>query len=304
MARLYGQNESDVGLPGDVAARVRKHPCFSEGASHRSARLHLPVAPACNIQCHYCNRRYDCVGEGRPGVTSRLLSPEEAIAQAVEVARRLPDLSVVGFAGPGDPLANPDATLATLNGVRKALPDVMLCVATNGLALPDHVEDLAEAGVGHVTVTLNAIDPSVGERIHPWIAIDGARRRGREAAAILLERQLKGIRLAVDHGMLVKVNTVLIPGVNDSQVAWISRVVRKLGAFVHNVMPLLVAPEYETHYSKIGQRGPTSEELERARAACEGMRVMRHCRGCRADAVGRLGDREPTAAEVATERVG
>ncbi|WP_227625365.1 hypothetical protein [Geofilum rubicundum] len=51
------------------------HPCFDEKARHAHARVHLPVAPNCNIQCNYCNRQFDCVNESRPGVTSTLLKP-------------------------------------------------------------------------------------------------------------------------------------------------------------------------------------------------------------------------------------
>jgi nitrogen fixation protein NifB len=278
-------------LPADVAARIRTHPCYGEDAHHHFARIHLPVAPACNIQCHYCNRRFDCASESRPGLTSERLSPEQALARVRSVARDVPELAVVGIAGPGDPLANPAATFRTLKLVRSALPDLTLCLSTNGLALPDHVDALAALGVGHVTVTVNMVDPVVGERIYPWVYFQGKRHRGPEASALLSSRQLDGIRRAVALGMLVKVNTVLIPGVNDSHLPEVAARVRQLGAFIHNVIPLLVAPGHGTFYAKVGQRGPTDAELERARAACEGSRLLRHCRSCRADAIGRLGER-------------
>jgi nitrogen fixation protein NifB len=41
----------------------------------------------------------------------------------------------------------------------------------------------------------------------------------------------------------------------------------------------------------MGQRGPTHEELQKLQDACAGdMNMMRHCRQCRADAVGLLGE--------------
>lgn len=55
------------------------HPCFNITASHHCGRVHLPVAPKCNILCNFCRREYDCLNESRPGVTSRLFSPEEAL---------------------------------------------------------------------------------------------------------------------------------------------------------------------------------------------------------------------------------
>ena len=67
---------------------------------------------------------------------SERLRPEDAVRKVLAVAAEIPELSVVGIAGPGDALANPEATFATLEGVRRAAPDLRLCLSTNGLALP------------------------------------------------------------------------------------------------------------------------------------------------------------------------
>ncbi len=74
------------------------------GVKNRS--LHLPVAGACNVQCNFCNRKYDCLNESRPGVISALLTPEQAIAYTKQAVQRMPNISVVGIAGPGDPFAS------------------------------------------------------------------------------------------------------------------------------------------------------------------------------------------------------
>jgi nitrogen fixation protein NifB len=293
-ARGCGDGEASP-PPADAAALARNHPCYSEEAHHHFARLHVAVAPACNVQCHYCNRKYDCANESRPGVVSERLSPEDAVRKVLAVAAEVPELAVVGIAGPGDALANPEATFATLEGIRRVAPDLAPCLSTNGLALPDHVERLAALGVRHVTVTVNAIDPAVGERIYPWIVWGGRKVRGREAARILSGRQLEGIAALAARGVLVKVNAVVIPGVNDGHLPEVARAVRRAGAFLVNLVPLLSAPEHGTHYGRTGQRGPTHAELEVVQAACEiapdlDARVMRHCRQCRADAVGRLGE--------------
>ncbi len=281
-------------LPPEIAAKIEDHPCYSEQAHHHFARMHVAVAPACNIQCHYCNRKFDCAGESRPGVVSERLTPEQAVRKVMAVAQAVPALSVVGIAGPGDALANAEATFRTCALVARELPDVRLCLSTNGLALPEHVGAIVAAGVQHVTVTVNMVDPEVGERIYPWISLRGKRYRGREASRILSERQLEGIARLAEKGVLCKVNSVLIPGVNDRHLPEVSRAVRALGAFLHNVMPLLSAREHGTYYGVSGQRGPTAAELEAVQDACGGARLMRHCRQCRADAVGLLGeDRGP-----------
>jgi nitrogen fixation protein NifB len=280
-----------LNVPSDAAALARNHPCYSEEAHHHYARMHVAVAPACNVQCHYCNRKYDCANESRPGVVSERLSPDDAVRKVLAVAAEIPELSVVGIAGPGDALANPDTTYATLRGIRRAAPDLTLCLSTNGLALPDHVVRLAALGVRHVTVTVNMIDPAVGERIYPWILRGGRKVRGAEASRLLSERQLDGIAGLAARGVLVKVNSVVIPGVNDGHLTDVARAVRKAGAFLVNLVPLLSAPEHGTYFGRTGQRGPTSRELEAVQAACEiDAKVMRHCRQCRADAVGRLGE--------------
>ncbi|QVK24107.1 radical SAM protein [Shewanella dokdonensis] len=107
-------------LPKEIQQQIATHPCYSKQA-HQYARMHLPVAPACNIQCHYCNRKYDCSNESRPGVVSRLLDSEAALRQFRSIKKRAPNLTVVGIAGPGDALANPQATFATL---KKFVPKI------------------------------------------------------------------------------------------------------------------------------------------------------------------------------------
>jgi nitrogen fixation protein NifB len=253
--------------------------------------MHVAVAPACNIQCNYCNRKFDCASESRPGVVSERLTPEEAVRKVLAVAAEVPSLSVVGIAGPGDPLANPRQTFETLEGVAREAPDLRLCLSTNGLALLDHVDRLAAVGVHHLTVTINAVDPEVGARIYPWVSWQGRRLTSVEASRVLLDRQLAGLARAVELGILCKVNSVVIPGVNDRHLPDVARTVKRLGVFLHNVMPLISAPEHGTPFGLAGLRGPTAQELEAIQRACEvDVKVMRHCRQCRADAVGRLGE--------------
>ena len=253
--------------------------------------MHLAVAPACNVQCHYCNRKYDCANESRPGVVSELLKPEQAIIKAKAVAAAIPQLSVIGIAGPGDPLANPGRTFDTLEGLRIALPDVKLCVSTNGLALPQSVDHLVELGVDHVTITMNAIDAHVSAQIYDWIYLDGQRLSGREGAQALIDRQLEGMQKLVERGVLVKVNSVLIPGINDAHMPEVSEAIRNMGAFLHNIMPLISKPEHGTYFGLNGQREPLPYELDQVRELCgSSIAQMSHCQQCRADAVGMLGE--------------
>ena len=287
-----GSTDDQLGhLPEHIRAKVHNHPCYSEQAHHYFARMHVAVAPACNIQCHYCNRKYDCSNESRPGVVSEVLTPEQAVKKVMAVAANIPQMTVLGIAGPGDPLANPERTFATFRELSEKAPDIKLCVSTNGLALPESVEELSKHNIDHVTITINCVDPDVGARIYPWVFWKNKRILGREGAAILIEQQQKGLEMLAAKGILVKVNSVMIPGVNDEHLAEVSKVVKAKGAFLHNVMPLIAEPEHGTFYGLMGQASPTHEELQKLQDACAGdMNMMRHCRQCRADAVGLLGE--------------
>ncbi|MBB4304372.1 nitrogen fixation protein NifB [Rhodobium orientis] len=277
-------------LPEHIRERVKNHPCYSEEAHHHYARMHVAVAPACNIQCNYCNRKYDCANESRPGVVSELLTPDQAVKKTLAVAATIPQMTVLGIAGPGDPLANPSRTFDTFRQLSDKAPDIKLCVSTNGLTLPDHVEELVKHNIDHVTITINCVDPEVGARIYPWIFWKNRRIRGVKAAKILIAQQQKGLEMLVERGVLVKVNSVLIPGVNDEHLKEVSRIVKEKGAFLHNVMPLIAEEEHGTYYGVMGQRSPSQSELTALQDACGDMNMMRHCRQCRADAVGLLGE--------------
>lgn len=284
-------NDQMSHLSDDIKDKVKNHPCYSEEAHHYFARMHVAVAPACNIQCHYCNRKYDCSNESRPGVVSEVLTPEQAVKKTMAVAAAIPQMSVLGIAGPGDPLANPGRTFETFRMLSEQAPDIKLCVSTNGLALPDSVEELAKHNIDHVTITINCVDPEVGAKIYPWIYWNNKRIFGKKGAKILIEQQQKGLEMLAERGILVKVNSVMIPGVNDEHLKEVSRIVKSKGAFLHNVMPLISEAEHGTFYGIMGQRGPEPEELQDLQDSCSGdMNMMRHCRQCRADAVGLLGE--------------
>ncbi|ACI20612.1 MULTISPECIES: nitrogenase cofactor biosynthesis protein NifB [Thermodesulfovibrio] len=260
---------------------INTHPCFSERGHERYGRLHLPVAPVCNISCNYCNRNYDCVNESRPGVSSRIITPLEALKRVL-VATERDRISVIGVAGPGDPLAN-ESTFNFFKLVRKEFPNIFLCLSTNGLLLPKKVEVLQDLGIFTVTVTINAINPSTAEKIYAWILYDGKLMKGREASEYLLENQWNGLEMLTDRGFCVKVNSVLIPGVNEREIENIAERARRLKAKVMNIIPLI------PNGKMINLQKPSCQVLEDIRKVCEKhIRQIRHCRQCRADAFGSL----------------
>ncbi len=263
------------------------HPCFNPGACKSFGRVHLPVAPRCNIQCKFCNRKFDCVNETRPGVTSAVLSPGQAMVYLEEVFAQKGNISVVGIAGPGDPFANPRETLETLSRVRSRYPDVILCVATNGLNLAAHVDELARLKVSHVTVTVNAVDPAIGAQIYAWMRLDKRVVLAEKGAAALLEKQLAAIRLLKARGIMVKVNSIILPGINDDHIERVAEHMAGLGVDLFNAMPYY--PNAGSDFEDLPE--PGKDVVETIRAACaRHVKQMRHCTRCRSDAVGLLGE--------------
>lgn len=274
------------------------HPCFNDKVRHIYGRVHLPVAPKCNIQCNFCDRRYDCVNESRPGVTSNLLSPYQALCFLDKVMERNTNISVAGIAGPGDPFANPDETMETLRLIRNKYPDILLCLATNGLNILPYIEELSKLKIGHVTITINAIDPEIGAEIYSLVTHDNRLFTGKKGAAILLENQLNAVSELKRKGITVKINTIIIPGINDEHIPEIAKKVSELGADVLNCIPLYHIPN--TMFADIEE--PTNEMIRNVRAkAAKYIPQMYHCVRCRADAVGILGEDDPEAFNILDE---
>lgn len=268
------------------------HPCFNAKAHKDFGRVHLPVAPRCNIQCKFCNRKFDCVNESRPGVTSGILRPYQAMAYLETVMETKPNISVVGIAGPGDPFANPEETLETLRRVRAAYPEMMLCVATNGLGVGPHLDELAALEVSHVTVTINAVNPEIAENIYSWVRWDKRVRRAADGVRILMEKQMDAVRGLKDRGMVVKVNSIIIPGINEEHIPEVARVIGEMGVDIFNAVPFY--PNAGAAFADIPEPPPEMVNAVRAEAG-KYVLQMRHCKRCRADAVGLLGEVDSVA---------
>ncbi len=269
-----------------MALDLTKHPCFNAGVRHKTARIHLPVAPKCNVQCNYCDRKFDCMNESRPGVTSAVLTPKQALAYLDRAVEKVPNIAVVGIAGPGDPFASPEETLETLRLVRKNYPEMLLCVASNGLNVAPYVDDLARLKVSHVTLTVNAVDPVIGANIYAWVRDGKTIYRGDSAACVLLQRQRRAIRLLQAQGITVKINTIVVPGINEEHVEEVAKEMAAHGADIMNCIPLY--PVTGTPFAEFEELGAAAIKEIRATIA-QHIPQMQHCTRCRADAVGLLG---------------
>ncbi len=267
-----------------IAEKTASHPCFNCGAT-KNARIHLPVAPKCNIQCNYCVRKYDCPNESRPGVTTEVLSPEEAFKKYAVVKGKMDNLTVVGIAGPGDALANWEKTKKTLELIHEYDPNVTFCLSTNGLMLPIYAEELIQLGVSHVTVTMNAVNPEIGAKIYSHVNYMGTRFTGTAAASILLANQMSGIKYLASRGIICKVNCVVLKGINDGHIYDVTKKAKELGAYITNIMPHI--PVEGSAFEDLERMN--NKEIAELRSKCEtNIKQMKHCRQCRADAIGTL----------------
>lgn len=270
-----------------IEEKTKTHPCFSCDSAHKYARMHLPIAPKCNISCNYCLRKYDCPNESRPGVTTEVLSPEKAFEKYKLVKEKMPNLKVVGIAGPGDALANFDEVKKSLELIKEYDEEVTFCLSTNGLMLPFYAKDLVELGVSHVTITINAVDPKITAKVYKYVDYLGIKYVGEEGARILLNNQLSGLKYLTNHGIVCKVNIVMLKGINDDHIEEVVKTVKELGATITNIMQMIPVK------GSVFENMPlvTNKEVMDLRKKCgEHLKQMYHCKQCRADAIGLLGD--------------
>jgi nitrogen fixation protein NifB len=259
------------------------HPCFSETpAKKKYGRLHLPVAPKCDIKCNYCLRKYNCVNERAPGRTKRLLTPLEALEKVKECLSVQPDIRVVAVAGPGDPLSSFHA-IETLSLVRNHYPKMLLCLSTNGLRLKEYLKYLIKIKLNSLSITINALDPNIGAKIYAYIKQDKNILKGTKGAEFLIKRQLEGVKLAINCKIQVKINTVFIPGINSSHIKEIAKTANLLGTTKFNIIPLIPQAQFK-HIP-----APSNEEIKKIQDECERyLPQFRQCKRCRADASGYL----------------
>ncbi|MBQ5490462.1 MAG: radical SAM protein [Treponema sp.] len=262
----------------------QNHPCFASGKA-TTGRIHLPVCPGCNIACRFCERSLNAT-ENRPGVTQKVLTPDQTVPLIRKALEISPEIRVAGIAGPGDTLAS-DNALKTFRLIKKEFPHLIKCMSTNGLLLSEKADQIISAGVDTLTVTVNAVDPAIEAQLNDYIIYHGKKIEGIEGARILIKNQLEGIQKIAQAGIAVKVNTVLVPRINGNHIADIAQKVSEAGAKKYNIIPLIPTAKLKD------ENAPTCQEIHEARrVASQYIQLFLHCNHCRADAVGVPGKTE------------
>ncbi|MCJ2163479.1 MULTISPECIES: radical SAM protein [unclassified Pseudodesulfovibrio] len=211
------------------------HPCFGMTARKTVGRLHLPVAPRANTRS-----RFSDTANSRPA-----MMPEDAVTWLDHVIRQGKPVSMVGITGPGDPLADPEPSLRTLRMVRERYPEISLCLTTVGLNGARYAVELAEIGLSHITVLVDAVDPEVAEKLYAWIRPSTRTMPLKEAARLLVSEQAAAITAFKKAGLTVKINTTVYAGYNAGHVEAVAASMANLGADIMAVVPYRLTRESE-----------------------------------------------------------
>lgn len=264
-----------------------RHPCYNKDLLDFVGRIHLPVANKCNMQCHYCSKNFACVNENRPGVCKEIISPEQVVEYIDKTLQKHPNIEVAGIAGPAEPMADLDIMRNTFELVKEHFPQLLLCMATNGLVLADNIDLILYLGIDYITITINSLQQEQVKQLYEWISFNGRYFKNDEVAEILIEQHKKALKAMYLHQINYKINTIFVPGINDNEIENISKTGSAYGAIAHNIIPLL-----PLQGSLFENRQPVkSEELAIVREkSSKYLKTIKHCKQCRADAAGLLTD--------------
>lgn len=155
--------------------------------------MRISITDRCNLRCRYCMPY---------GIELMPMSEILTYENICDICKEAVELGITRFKiTGGEPLVRkgcPD-----LIRMIKAIPGVeQVTMTTNGILLKEQLENLKNAGLDAINISLDSLDK---ERFHSITGFDQ------------LEKVLDGIHLAVDYGFPVKINCVLQKGMNDEE---------------------------------------------------------------------------------------
>ena len=183
-----------------MGASVPAKPVLVDAYGRPLKDLRLSVTPECNLDCFFCHMEgLTSRGPLRPGtylkMGGELLTPGdyEVIAEA---GRRL-GITSYKITG-GEPLVRPDI-VDVVESLSRSRGEISM--TTNGTLLDVYAARLVEAGLRRVNVSIH------GLQLKTYTAVMGRP---------LLERALRGVKAALEAGLGVKINFVLVRGLNEA----------------------------------------------------------------------------------------
>ncbi|MER7114284.1 GTP 3',8-cyclase MoaA [Saccharomonospora azurea] len=194
----------DLGIPTVPTARTAPdrprpdNPALVDSFGRVATDLRVSVTDRCNLRCTYC-----MPAEGLDWMPHQQILSDDELVRLVDIAVRLLGITDIRLTG-GEPLLRPHledlvARMAELT------PRPRLAMTTNGVGFAKRAQAFADAGLDRINISLDTVDPETFERMT---------RRNR------LRHVLDALAAARDAGLEpVKVNAVLMRGINDHQAA-------------------------------------------------------------------------------------
>jgi len=157
-------------------------------------KLRISLTQVCNIACTYC------VPEGKPvnNTTGNLASANDLVKMVKKIHAVNP-LEVVRLTG-GEPLLYQDLPYL-IESLQKL--GIQVKMTTNALLLKKKLPELINAGLHSINISLDALDPNIFFKI---------------TRSLKYKEVLDGIDLALQHLLDVKLNAVIVRGVNEKQI--------------------------------------------------------------------------------------
>ena len=166
-------------------------------------KLRVSITQECNFACTYCvtsNHDQPLKTLLNTGTSNSKTLSVNDLSCLIERIHRLVNLKTVRITG-GEPLINPDAVQLVENIKRIGIYDIRL--TTNGFLLPQYIQPLERAGLKSVNISIDAITENTFKRM--------TLRNG-------LKQVIKGIDMAIDSSLDVKLNSVIMKGMNDNEI--------------------------------------------------------------------------------------
>ncbi|WP_349408274.1 GTP 3',8-cyclase MoaA [Pseudalkalibacillus sp. SCS-8] len=174
--------------------------------------LRISVTDRCNFRCHYCMPA-EIFGPDYEFLKKNMLLSFEEITRLARLFRQTSGIKKLRITG-GEPLMRRDLpTLIQMLSTIDGIDDIAM--TTNGSLLPKFAEELKEAGLNRVTISLDTLDNDRFKKIN-----------GRNVS---VETVLKGVQAASDAGLSIKMNMVVQRGVNEEDIIPMAKYFREQG---------------------------------------------------------------------------
>ncbi|TQR30958.1 GTP 3',8-cyclase MoaA [Campylobacter sp. MIT 99-7217] len=194
--------------------------------------LRISLTQTCNFRCLYCMPKLPFDAK----VEEKLLSFEELFLFVKAcIDEGINKIRITG----GEPLLRQDLEVF-IKMIYDYAPQIDLAITTNAFLLEEKASVLKEAGLKRMNISLDTLDPKKAKKI---------------AQKDVLEQVLRGIQKAKELGFFIKLNTVVLKGINDDELVLLLDYAKNLGVQIRFI-------EFMENHHAYGQlKGLNSTEI-------------------------------------------